>query len=168
MAINPYPALADVPVDQARKFLVVVDDSPECRLALRFAAGRAAHTLGGRVMLLYVLRPVEFFQWGGVQHMMEAEAHAEAEALLETLCQEVEQEAQVGVDAIIRAGKSADIVLSLLKEDPQICSLVLGASPTGAPGPLVDFFSGDIAGTLPCPLTIVPGSLDPNRVDALA
>jgi nucleotide-binding universal stress UspA family protein len=168
MAITPYPALADVPIDQVRKFLVVVDDSPECRLALRFAAGRAAHTLGGRVMLLYVIRPVEFFQWGGVQHMMEAEARAEAEALLEALCQEVERDALVGVDTLIRSGKSADILLNLLREDAQICSLVLGASPTGAPGPLVDFFSGDVAGSLPCPLIIVPGSLDPNRLDALA
>ena len=34
-----------------RKFLVVVDDTPECGNAIRFAARRAQHTKGGLVML---------------------------------------------------------------------------------------------------------------------
>ena len=39
-----------------RKFLVVVDDSPEFSAALRYASRRARST-GGRVALLRVLRP---------------------------------------------------------------------------------------------------------------
>jgi hypothetical protein len=40
-------------------------------------------------------------------------------------------------------------------------------SATGKPGPLIDFFSGDIAGSLPCPLVIVPGALTEAQVDQI-
>ncbi len=48
-----------------RVFLVVVDESPEMRKALRYACRRAKRT-GGRVALLYVMDPPEGQQWGGV------------------------------------------------------------------------------------------------------
>ena len=40
----------------ARTYLVVIDDSPEARVALRFAARRAAKT-GGEVDILAVVEP---------------------------------------------------------------------------------------------------------------
>ena len=43
---------------QPRVFLVVVDESEEYRLAVHYAARRAAHT-GGRLALLYVIEPAE-------------------------------------------------------------------------------------------------------------
>ena len=61
-----------------RKFLVVVDHSPECRVAIRFAARRAQHT-GGIVTLLYVVAPADFQQWAGVERVMREEAHQEAD-----------------------------------------------------------------------------------------
>ena len=64
-----------------RKFLVVVDKTPECAVALRFAARRAQHT-GGRVTLMCAATLPDFQQWRGVEEIMRDEAHAEAEALL--------------------------------------------------------------------------------------
>ena len=50
-----------------RKFLVVVDETPECESALAFAASRALRTQG-QLALLYVIEPgVEFSHWLGVE-----------------------------------------------------------------------------------------------------
>lgn len=151
-----------------RKYAVVVDDTPECRAALRYAAARAASTPGGRVLILHVIPPMEFVQWGGVQEMMAQEAHEKAEALLEAMAVDVERLAGRTPEILIRSGKTDEQVLGVLRADPAVVRLVLAASAKGDPGPLVDFFSGQIAGTLPCPVTIVPGGMTPEALDALA
>ncbi len=71
-----------------RSFLVVVDDTPESRVAMRFAALRAAH-IDGRVILLHTMHATEFMQWGGVQELIEAESRAKAEALLSAVADEL-------------------------------------------------------------------------------
>src|SRR5687768_18263235 len=64
-----------------RSYLVVIDDTNEARAALRYAARRASGT-GGGVILLAVVPPAEFVQWGGVQAAMEEEAKLRAEAMV--------------------------------------------------------------------------------------
>jgi nucleotide-binding universal stress UspA family protein len=167
MTITRYGSLDKAPVDHPRKFVVVVDDTPECRLALRFAAGRAAHSLGGSVLLVHVIRPPEFIQWGGVQDVMEQEARDRAQELMAALAIETEAYCGLRPDILIEQGKTADVILKILREEPGIFGLVLGASATGKPGPLIDFFSGEIAGSLPCPLVIVPGALSEGQVDQI-
>ena len=61
-----------------RTYLVVIDDSPEASLALRFAARRAART-GGGVIVLAIVAPQDFVAFGGVQAAIEAEAREHAE-----------------------------------------------------------------------------------------
>ncbi len=167
MALSRFDSLDAVPVDRRRQFLVVVDDTPECRRALRFAAGRAAHTVGGNVLLLHVIRPPDFIQWGGVQEMMAQETQDAAHALLADLATETLAYCGKRPDIRVERGKTADVVLKLLATERDIFGLVLGASATGAPGPLIDFFSGDVAGSLPCPLIIVPGSLGDDALDGI-
>src|ERR1700729_1712352 len=75
---------------RVRKFLVVVDKTPECRVALRYAARRAQHTTG-RVTLLAISSPPDFQQWRGVESIMEDEAHAEAEALVHAAAKTVNE-----------------------------------------------------------------------------
>ena len=53
-----------------RKFLVVVDDSPEFEAALRFASRRAKST-GGRVVMLRVLPTDSDAHWSGVREEIE-------------------------------------------------------------------------------------------------
>ena len=48
-----------------------------------------------------------------------------------------------------------------------VAALVLAAAAEGAPGPLVTHFSS-IAGSLSCPLFIVPGGLSEEQIDAVS
>ncbi|MFQ5534504.1 MAG: universal stress protein [Sphingomonadales bacterium] len=159
------------PRDQAgrngRKFLVIVDESPECGLALRFASRRAART-GGRVTLLYVLPPTDFQHWMAVGELMREEALLEADELLGRLVGEVTEVLGFEPEMVIKEGPTKDRILSLIASDPDIGVLVLGAgaSPEG-PGPLVNSFAGQLAGTLPIPVTVVPGNLTIERIDEL-
>jgi nucleotide-binding universal stress UspA family protein len=153
-------------VDTAPTYLVVIDDSAESRVALRFAAMRAAH-VDGRVALLHVIRPPEFMQWGAVQAAMAEEARAAADTLLTTVADEAEALSGRRPLATVLNGDSAPVIFDHVRADPTVRALVLGAAPKGAPGPLVSYFTGERAGQLPCVVIIVPGGLDPERLESL-
>ena len=149
------------------KFLVVVDDTPECLVALRFAA-RRARTVGGGVTLLHVMEPPDFQHWMGVEERMREEAREEAEALLNDLATRVHKATDIRPELVIREGHTKDELLALIEEDPDIRILVLGASPeSGGPGPLVKSLSVDLSGSLRIPITLVPGSLTDDQIDQL-
>ena len=148
-----------------RKFLVVIDKTKECAVALRFATRRAQHT-GGRVTLLCVATPPDFQQWRGVEEIMEDEAHAEAEALLHNAAKVVNELAGILPELIILQGRTTECVGQLLKEDKDISILVLAAgSGKEGPGPLVTMFA---SGLQAIPVTIVPVTLDETAIDAIA
>ncbi|MFA5121187.1 universal stress protein [Zavarzinia sp.] len=154
--------------ETTRKFLVVVDDTPECRLALRYAARRALKTKG-QVALLYVIEPMDGPQWLGVRHIMREEAREEAESILHDLADEVQKIASLTPELIIREGQRREELLRLIEEDPSVRILVLGAG-TGSegPGPLVSALAGQMSGSFRVPITLVPGKLTPAEVDDLA
>jgi nucleotide-binding universal stress UspA family protein len=159
---DPTPATA------RRKFLVAVDETPESRVALRFAARRAQHT-GGIVTLLCAIAPADFQQWAGVERMMREEAHQEAERLLHECAKVVNDIVGSMPELVIREGRLADEVRALIKEDTAISILVLGAGTSKeGPGPLVSAVAGPLAASYSIPVTIVPGSLTDAEVDALA
>ncbi len=151
-----------------RVFLVVVDETEEMNVALRFACRRARRT-GGRVALLYVIEPADFQHWRAVEELMREEARNEGEQLLQRLAAQVND--LVGAIPIlyVREGKVADELMKLLDEEPQISILVLGANtgPRG-PGPLVSALSGKMIGKLRVPLTLVPGNLSDEAIDSIA
>ena len=144
-------------------YLVVVDDTPESRVAMRYAALRAAR-VAARVTLLHTMPVTDFMQWGGVQELIEAEAKETAEALLTSVADELFTLSGQRPGMIVRQGEATAAVLETVAADPSIRALVLGAAPKGAPGPLVSFFAGERAGALPCLVIIVPGSLDDARL----
>ena len=150
-----------------RTYLVVIDDSPEATLALRFAARRAART-GGGVIVLAIVEPQDFLAFGGVQATIEAEAREQAEALAETAANAVAQEANVSPKILVKSGKPAEVVREVIGASDDIAALVLATAPSGAPGPLVSHFTGNDAGTLPCPVMLVPGGIDIDRLDAVS
>lgn len=150
-----------------RKFLVVVDSTPECMNALRFAARRAAGT-GGGVTMLYVIAPDGFQHWMGVAEAMSRDRRNEAEARLSALADEVHVLAGVMPEFIIREGEPVDEVLAQIADDPEIGVLVLGAAEkSDSPGPLVSNLVGKRGGRMPVPVTVVPGSLSLDRIDAI-
>ncbi len=152
---------------EARQFLVVVDDTPECRKALRFAWRRAKRT-GAGVTLLRVINPVDFQHWLSVEERMREEAREEAEELLKTLATEVQQQSEILPELVVREGEVRDVVVRLIDEDHSIRILVLGAgSGSEGPGPLVTQLAGKMSGALRVPVTVVPGSLSDDQLDLL-
>ena len=150
-----------------RNYLVVVDATPESRLALRYAARRARQT-GGRLALLTVLPPTDFVQWGSVQSAIEAETRLAAEELLAGVAAEVTATYGLTPSVTVRRGRATDEVLAAISHEGAVSALVLGAAAKGGPGPLVSHFTSDGAGTLPCPLVIVPGGLGEAGIDRVA
>ncbi len=148
-------------------YMVVVDDTPEAQVAIRFAARRAAR-VGARVALLHVIPPTDFLQWGGVQEAIEAEALEKAEALLAVVAERILAETGVPPTTAIRRGKATDEILAAIHEDPSVRRLVLGAAAKGGPGPLISFFSGDGSGSMPVPMIIVPGGLGEAELERLS
>src|SRR5881397_2370063 len=128
---------------QPRVFLVVVDESEEYRVAVHYAARRAAHT-GGRLALLYVIEPAEMQQWMAIEELAQAERREAAEELLQKLCEDIAPIAGSMPIVYIREGRRGDELLALINEDPTISILVLAAG-TGAegPGPLFSYLSGN-------------------------
>jgi nucleotide-binding universal stress UspA family protein len=150
-----------------RKFLVVIDDTPEVSRALRYAARRAEHT-GGGLVLLYVIGPAEFQHWMGVENIMRAEAMETAEASLGRFADLARNWSAVESEMVIREGNRADEIVKLLEEDADIAILVLAAaSDKEGPGPLVTALAGKASGTFPVPITIVPGHLDDEAIAAV-
>lgn len=152
-----------------RKFLVVVDDSPECDRALTYAGRRAHHTDGG-VVLLAIIGPFDRQSWMGVEERMRADAQAEAEAALERAVDRLKVIApDVAPQWLVREGDSAQTIRELIEEDEDIAVLVLAAGThRHGPGPLVSLLAGKASGTYPIPITIVPGDLSDAEIEALA
>jgi nucleotide-binding universal stress UspA family protein len=152
----------------SRVFLVVVDNTAEMSVALRFACGRARHT-GGRVALLHVIEPNDFKYWMGVGDLMRKDARAEAEKLLQRYAAKVQEWSGRTPILYLREGSQRETLLKLIAEEPRISILVLGANPgSGGPGPLVSTLTGKMIGKLRIPVTVVPGNLSDEDVDAIA
>jgi nucleotide-binding universal stress UspA family protein len=149
-----------------RKFLVIADGTPESEVAIHFASLRAKHT-NGVVTLLAVLGPPDAEgQWLGVQNIMREEARSEAEAVLHKLAAHVNDYADIMPELVIREGRLADELLKFIEEDKDIAILVLasGAGKEG-PGPLVSIV---VSKGFPIPVTVVPGTLTEEAIQALA
>jgi len=153
--------------EPARTYLVVIDDSAEARVALRFAARRAAKT-GGLVEVLAVVEPQDFVQWGGVQAAIEEEQKLRIEGIVSGAVGEIMDEAGLKPQIVIRTGEPAKVVTEFIGERQEVAALVLGAAPAGNPGPLVSHFTGTDAGKLPVPVMIIPGSLSEERLEQLS
>ena len=149
-----------------RTYLVIMDETDEARVALRFATRRAAKT-GGAVQLLALVPRQPFIAFGGLQATMEMESVERAQALLVDAAgciAEIEREPVLSV----RQGDGVTVVRAYLAEHPEVAALVLAAAREGGPGPLVSHFTGTGLGQLPCPVFIVPGSLSEADIDRLS
>ncbi|AUC52612.1 MAG: universal stress protein [Sagittula sp.] len=149
-----------------RKFLVVLDDSRECLNAMRFAAMRAAKS-GGGVAILSIIAPEEFNHWIGVGDIMREEARERIHAHFEVFAKWMRDKQGVDPELVIREGDAVTEILAQVREDPEIGVLVLGAAADKkGPGPLVTQMTRS-AGSLPVPVTVVPGDLSKERLEAI-
>ncbi len=150
-----------------RVYLVVVDETPEAEIALRFAARRAVKT-GGGIEILTLIPPQEFIAFGGVQATIEDEALRHAEGLVAAAAGALVEESGLRPAITVRQGDGPRIIREIIAANPDIAALVLGAAAVGAPGKLVAHFAGTDAGALPVPVMIVPGSLTREAIDRLS
>lgn len=154
-----------------RKYLVIVDESEEVEAALYFCALRAAHTAAA-ILLLYVIEPQEYQHWVGVRQVQLDEETTKAKALFRLFRRKLNTAGfeAVETEEVIREGKKAEAILALIEEDEDIAVLALGAATDAkGPGPLVSSLAaGTTAGSFPIPITIVPGNLTLEDLQALA
>ncbi|MCB1367921.1 MAG: universal stress protein [Rhodobacteraceae bacterium] len=150
-----------------RKFLVILDSTTECLNAMRFAALRASHT-GGGVVILAVIPPEEFNHWIGVADIMREEARDRIEAHFKVFSERMQKEEGISPELVIREGKVEAEIIDYIQDEPDVGVLVLGAG-TGkeGPGPLINYVLRH-SGTLPIPVTVVPGAMSKEAIKAVA
>lgn len=149
-----------------RKFLAVIDETPECSRAAAYAARRAKASGGGAV-LLYVVEAGDFSHWLGVERIMRAEAVSEANSRLSRIAEEIREAVGVEPEIVTREGVVAEEILALIEADREIAILVLAAGLSNeGPGPLVTSIVGKPS-AFPIPVTIVPGSLSDEEIENL-
>jgi nucleotide-binding universal stress UspA family protein len=150
-----------------RKFMAVIDDTPECQRAVHYAGRRAKNSNGGLV-LVYVIPDGDFQQWLGVEEIMRAEAREEAEAVVAKSAQLVRENIGIEPEIVIREGGAAEQINAVIEDDRDIAILVLAASSAKeGPGPLVSSVAGRGA-VFPIPVTVLPDTLSDEELDALA
>lgn len=149
------------------KFLVCVDDSKECKIALKFACMRAKNTHGS-VVLLYVIEIKDPMHFAGVEDIMKTEAHEKAEEILLNLKNQFDKNFGLSLEVRIEQGKKFDKIVDFIAKDETISILVLGAAPEGkGSNDLVQRFSVELTKSIHIPLTIVPGNLTDEELERI-
>lgn len=150
-----------------RKFLAIIDGTPECGKAVLYAGLRAQKTNGGLV-LLYVCPPGDFQHWIGVEEIMRAEAMEEANATLDKFGRYARERANIDPETVVREGVTRDEVLALIEEDKDIAQLVLAAGDSKeGPGPLVASVAGRGA-AFPIPVLVLPSAMSDEDIETVA
>lgn len=153
-------------VGHRRKFLAIIDDTPECERAVAYASKRAMST-NGVLVLLYIIDPTDFQAFLGVEKIMRDEATATANAALDSAASKVRSGLGIEPELVVREGKATEEIHRLIEEDQDIAIMVLAAG--GAkegPGPLVASIAGKGA-AFPIPVTVVPLNLSDEDIDNL-
>lgn len=149
-----------------RKFLAIIDETPECSRAASYAARRAKASGGGAV-LLYVIEAGDFQHWLGVEQIMRAEATEEANAKLAKVADALRESVGIEPELVVREGKTDEEIGALIEADREIAILVLAAGESSeGPGPLVASIAGRGA-VFPIPVTIVPATLSDEDIESL-
>lgn len=149
-----------------RVYLVIMDETDEANVALRFASRRAVRT-GGTVHLLALLPPQQFVAFGAIQATIEEESRVRAEALVTAAAGSLLSDGAKPPVISVLNGDGVQVIREYLAQHPEVSALVLGAAASGGPGPLVSHFTAN-AGVLPCPVYIIPGSMAETELDRLS
>jgi len=154
-------------VKHRSKFLVIVDDSEELRVAVRFASIRAANTKGG-IILLKIIEHSDPQHWQSVEEIILQEARDEAQEKLKKWSKVINDLSGITPELCIKEGIASEKIIEILEEDDAVRFLVLAASSGDQPGPLVSLLAGQKSGKLPVPIVIVPQDLSDEAIDDLA
>ena len=146
------------------KFLVLLEDTRESVVAIRFAARRAAR-IDAEVVVLSVIRAEDIAHGIGVADVMRAEAREQIEVHYEVYATWMREKVGITANLLIREGDPATELLSVVAEDPDISIVVMGVGSEA--GPVAKRLMRDV-NALPCALTFVPSALSSERLDAIS
>ena len=149
------------------KFLVIVDDSIELSVAIRFAAQRAKNTNGG-IILLNIIEQFDPQQWQSVEEIIRQEATDKAQAKLQRWSKVINDLVDIVPEVIVKEGIPSEKIIETLEADDAIRFLVLAAADSDQPGPLVTLLAGQKSGKLPVPIVVIPQGLTEDIIDDLA
>lgn len=150
-----------------RKFLAIIDETPECRRAVAYASRRTRNTDNSALILLYVIDSSEFQHFLGVGDIMRAEAQERAHSTLSQIAANVREDQGIEAELIVREGDRTQEIAKLIEEDQDIALMVLAASASSdGPGPLVQLIAGRNA-AFPIPVTIIPQDFSDEDIDAV-
>lgn len=149
-----------------RKFLAIIDETPECRRAVAYASRRAQNT-GGSLVLLFVIDNTNFQQILGVGNIMQAEAQERARTTLTQIVAELRENQSMEPEQVICEGTPVEQIIKFIEEDRDIAVLVLAAGAgKESPGPLVQALVSRNA-AFPVPVTVIPNNLSDADLDAV-
>jgi nucleotide-binding universal stress UspA family protein len=150
------------------KCLVIVDDTAEWDRAVYYASRWAIRVGGGVVMLRIIETEEQNQQWLGVADIMRAETQEDANAALDRAAGRANGIAAITPERVIREGDPAEQILDVIDKDVDIAMLVLAANPgPEGPGPIISMMA-NVVGSFPIPVTVVPGELSDEDIDALS
>lgn len=149
------------------KFVVCVDKSDASRVALRFACIKAMKC-DGVVDMLHVMEPPQSDALLGVTKAMRSEAREAGEALMQELCREANDIADIMPSIQLREGKVGEEIAKAAMEDPDAKMLVLGVNSGSKRGKLIAHLSTQMAESLLIPVLLVPGNLTDQQIEELS
>ncbi len=149
------------------KFLVIVDETKELNVAVRFAAKRAQNT-NGRVILLNIIEQFDPQQWQSIEDIILQEAREKAQNKLQKWSKIINDLTGIVPELIVKEGIASEQIIETLESDDSIRFLVLAAADSDQPGPLVSLLAGQKSGRLPVPVVIIPQGLSDEVIDDLA
>ena len=104
-----------------------------------------------------------------VAEKMKEEARETIEENFKVYSNWMKDELKLEAELVIREGEKATEVLNQIQEDKEVGVLVLGANNSSeGPGPLISQLVSRDGGNLPIPVTIVPGSMTKERIEAVS
>ena len=149
-------------------YLVVADETKEFEVALRYAS-RMAESARGHVCILYVIEMDDVQEWSNVEAIMRHEMRESAEKFIWSVARRVNDLNRMIPGLYIREGNHADVIVDVLNEDETIKMLVLGGgTQSSGPGALVTYFTGKGLGRIKIPVLVIPGYLEPQKIDVIS
>ena len=110
----------------------------------------------------------DFQHWMAVGDLMREEAREVGEELLQRYSAEVQRVTGKVPILYIREGDRSEELYKLMDEEPSISILILAAgTDKKGPGPIISYMMGKGVQQLRVPVTVVPGSLTREEIDAI-
>ena len=154
-----------------RKFMVIVDGTPECEVSLYFAA-RVASRTNGSLVLFYPIENTSLRRWVGINDVQSEIEETKAQSIFRLFRKRLKEMGfeDMSTETVALKGDPAVEIIRYIEQDEDIAVLVLGASgDSQGPGPLVEALgAGSWAGNFPIPIYIVPGTLTQDEIAHLA